>query len=51
MKGKDLPAVSAIKKVMNFTKKQFMKGKKIHVMAAVINKGGKCILKCTTLAA
>ena len=36
---------------LNSTKKQSMKGKKTHVMAANINQDGKSILKCRTLAA
>ena len=51
MKGKDIPAIRAIKKSHHNVIKipqQSMKVKEIPVMAAIINKDGKSILKCTT---
>ena len=55
MKGKDIPAISAIKSrtiiMINRTKKQSMKGKKIHVTTAINKQDGNRILKCTILAA
>ena len=55
MKGKDIPAISAIKKshhnVIKFHKEAVNEGKKTHVMAANINQDEKSILKCRTLAA
>ena len=55
MKGKDIPAISDLKKLhhmmINPTRKQPMKGKKICVMTVVIKQDGKRILKSTFFAA
>ena len=55
MKGKDIPAIGAIKKsyhnLIKFLKEAVHEGKKTHVMAANINQNEKSILKCRTLAA